>query len=40
MAVAPVGQKGRALFDFEGDSSQNELSFKADDEVMVYRKVQ
>ncbi len=31
--------KARALYDFVGDSSMNELSFKTGDEITVLRKV-
>jgi hypothetical protein len=31
--------RGRAIYDFEGDASQGELSFKAGDEIVVFRQV-
>ena len=31
--------KGRALYDFQGDEAQGELSFKAGDEIVVFRQV-
>lgn len=30
--------RGRAIYDFEGDASQGELSFKAGDEIVVFRQ--
>jgi hypothetical protein len=31
--------RGRALYDFDGDESQNELKFKAGEEIVVLRQV-
>ena len=37
MAAEPL--RGRAIYDFDGDATQNELSFKAGDEVLIFRQV-
>ena len=34
-----AGMKGKALYDFQGDASLNELSFKTGDEIIVLRQV-